>query len=638
MKKNYSYVTYLGSDNYIFGVILLYKSLKDVKSEYPLEVLVASNVTKPILNILGQMGLHYQIVENIECERMVQFNQEINLYLARSWALGLSKLKIFTLEQYDKIVYLDCDIYVLKNLDHLFEYPHLSSAVDGEYFNLWKDKGFINAGCMVIKPSQQEYDNLIKYMNEADYSTWYLPNKTVSDQDLLNTYYDLINKPELHLNKYYNIFAMYIQEEQLDDILDNAYFIHFTGRKPWRAFNKSKNETYSEFLYEKAHTDIQAEVDKLDWNKAKKTIKLAVYGICKDEKANIEKFVKCFSKADYLCILDTGSTDGTWEYLQKAKKKYPNLIIEQQIFDPWRYDTARNKSLELVPKDTTMYFMMDLDEIIKEDGWVEKIKNTWDPLFARGAYVYNRRVDPVSDSVIQKFIEYRIHSNLWHYQGIVHEQLHDVGGRREFFADECIQVPITVWHYPTNPNREIYIELCERGVEEQPNNWIMHLQLAAEYEVHEKWDKAITEYRKILAEQVKLSPPEVGRCYASLGRILGITGKKEEALRVLEKGRAVIPNYGDNYFLAGEICYNTQKYKECFELCKEGLANSDSNQWCTIVSREGYYPYFLMGLSQYYLGNKVEGLGYITIAREKNNNEETNKIYIGLINEITNGR
>jgi len=37
-----------------------------------------------------------------------------------------------------------------------------------------------------------------------------------------------------------------------------------------------------------------------------------------------------------------------------------------------------------------MYFMVDLDEIIKEDGWVDSIKNAWNPLFLRGSYTYNR--------------------------------------------------------------------------------------------------------------------------------------------------------------------------------------------------------------------------------------------------------
>jgi len=144
--------------------------------------------------------------------------------------------------------------------------------------------------------------------------------------------------------------------------------------------------------------------------------------------------------------------------------------------------------------------MMDLDEIIKEDTWVDDIKLKWNPLFSRGVYVYNRRVDEKTNTVIQKFMEYRIHNRHWHYKGIVHEQLCDIMGDRDFFSDECIECPITVWHYPTNPNRVTYVKLCERGVEENPNNWIMHLQLAAEYEIHEMYEKAIEEYKKIIIE------------------------------------------------------------------------------------------------------------------------------------------
>jgi len=44
-------------------------------------------------------------------------------------------------------------------------------------------------------------------------------------------------------------------------------------------------------------------------------IKLTVYAICKNEIENIEPWLKSFVEADYICILDTGSTDGTWEKL-----------------------------------------------------------------------------------------------------------------------------------------------------------------------------------------------------------------------------------------------------------------------------------------------------------------------------------
>ena len=633
--ENYSYVTMLSDDSYIFGIILLQKSLKDVNSKYPLEVLVTSNVSKPILKILDQLELHYTIITPVKNQTMIDYNNKINQLFSRNWVYTLSKFEIFNLIQFNKIVFLDADIMILKNIDHVFEYPHLTSALDGEYFNIWPNEPHFNAGILVIEPNTEEY-NKLKEFSEQAIQDWNKPT-CIADQEILNLYYkDWVEKPELHLNKYYDVFGPYIEEEYVEDIKENAYFIHFIGRKPWRAFNKPREETYSEYFYDIAHTTIQEEVNKLDWDVAKKELKLAIYGICKDEIANVKKYVECFSKADYVCILDTGSIDGTWEYLQEAQKDYPNLIIDQKIIDPWRYDDARNYSLTLVPDDVTIYFMMDLDEQIKENDWPEIIKSSWDPLFSRMSYIYNRRIDPDTGAILQKFIEYRIHNKTWHYQGVVHEQLHDFTGKREFFADECRQIPIEVWHYPTNPNREIYIELCERGVQEQPNNWIMHLQLAAEYEVHEKWDQAINEYRTIIAEEENLAPAELGRCYASLGRILGLIDKKEEALRVLEKGRKVIPDCGDNYFLAAEIYFNQKNYESSASLCKTGLANAGSNQWCTIVSTEGYYPYFLLGLSLYYLNKKIEAMGYIAIAREKNNNTETNNAFIGVMNDITN--
>lgn len=636
--KNYSYITLLSDDSYIFGIILLQESLKRVNTQYPLEIIVTPNVSKPVLNILDQLKLKYRIVEAITNDKFLEHNVRVNVDFARTWSLTLTKYEIFRMTDFDKIVFVDADMYVLKNLDHLFDLPHRTAAVDGEYFNLWPDKPFFNAGLMIIEPNEDEYNQLIDYTNNYAVNT-FDSKKSLADQELLNEFWsDWAEKEDLHLSKYYNIFAPYTQEEQVDDVKENGYCVHFIGRKPWRAFSKDPRETYSEKLYDETHNLIQELVNKLDWDRAKQEIKLAVYAICKDEKKNIRKYVECFNKADYLCILDTGSTDGTWEYLQNIKSKYPNLIIDQKIIDPWRYDTARNLSLELVPKDTTMYFMVDIDEIIKEKDWVATIKNAWNPLFLRCAYTYNRQVDPVSNAVIQQFVEYRIHNNSWHYKGIVHEQLCNVAGSRQFYADECIQAPIVVWHYPTNPNREVYIELCERGVAEEPLNWLMHLQLAAEYEVHKKYDKAIVEYRKIIAEQTTLSPPEVGRCYASLGRALVLTDQIDEGINVLEKGTKVVPSYGDCYFFAAEAYYNKKEFQKTFDLCNDGLTNCKINYWCTIVSCDSYFPFLLMGLAKFYLKDPMSALGYVTYARTKNNNEEVNNVFNQIIQQIDNRR
>ena len=637
--EKYSYITLLSDDSYVYGVILLQESLRRVDSKYPLKVLVTSNVTPPILEILKQLKLEYEVIEPLQYPHILEHNREVNPIMATIWELCMSKIRIFQMTEMDKWIFLDADMMIMKNIDHLFQCSHMTSALDGEYFNLWPGWDHFNSGILVIEPNVDEYNNIINFIENDALNEKWRETECIADQEILNHFYkDWPAKTELHLNKYYDIFAPYIAETQEADIDENCYFIHFVGRKPWRAFQKPEHEKYTEKYYQIARAMIEDIIKTLDWNTVRDSIKIAIYSICKDEITKVADFLKCFSVADYVCILDTGSTDGTWEYLQEAQKLYPNLIIDQQIVTPWRYDTARNISLTLVPKDTTVYFMMDLDEIIKENDWMIAIKRAWDPIFRRGRYTYHRYLDEKTGVPTHTFYEHRIHNSSWHYEGIVHEQLVSAGGIRQFYDDECMQVPIVVWHYPTRANRIAYVELCERGVEEEPDNWLMHLQLAIEYEVHNMNDKAIEEYKKIIIEANTLSLIEIGRCYASLGRILNLQNKKDEALRILKRGIEVVPEYGDNYFVAGDILYNMHKFEECFNMCANGLKNSIVNQWCSLVDRDGHFPLLLMGLCQYYIGNKVLGVGYLTLAKEKNNSEDVNKIYNQILAEILNRR
>jgi glycosyltransferase involved in cell wall biosynthesis len=46
-------------------------------------------------------------------------------------------------------------------------------------------------------------------------------------------------------------------------------------------------------------------------------------------------------------VLDTGSTDDTVSLL-----KQHGANVEQQVITPWRFDTARNVALEMVPSNS----------------------------------------------------------------------------------------------------------------------------------------------------------------------------------------------------------------------------------------------------------------------------------------------
>ena len=72
-------------------------------------------------------------------------------------------------------------------------------------------------------------------------------------------------------------------------------------------------------------------------------VKIAVYAISKNEEKFVERWVKSMDEADEIYVADTGSTDNTVELL-----KQKGIIVNSINIEPWRFDDARNKSLEFV--------------------------------------------------------------------------------------------------------------------------------------------------------------------------------------------------------------------------------------------------------------------------------------------------
>lgn len=102
-------------------------------------------------------------------------------------------------------------------------------------------------------------------------------------------------------------------------------------------------------------------------------MKLGIYAICKNENAHIDTWLKSVQEADEVVIVDTGSTDGTWEKLQQSGVK-----CVQKIFNPMRFDEARNYALNLLSEDCDICLPLDPDMYIT-NGYSEKIKAAWSP-------------------------------------------------------------------------------------------------------------------------------------------------------------------------------------------------------------------------------------------------------------------
>ena len=59
-----------------------------------------------------------------------------------------------------------------------------------------------------------------------------------------------------------------------------------------------------------------------------KKLKIAIYSICKNEKENIQRYIKTTQLADEVVVLDTGSTDGSFELLKQSDIKVFQKIIK----------------------------------------------------------------------------------------------------------------------------------------------------------------------------------------------------------------------------------------------------------------------------------------------------------------------
>lgn len=589
--------------------------MRRVNTFYPLHVLITNDVHEAAIEILRQLNVTYSYVSTIPTPPDIYaHNIAFEPNTAATWRNCWTKLHIFNQTQYDKLVFLDADIMILKNLDHLFNYPHMTSALDGEYFNLWPDWPHFNSGCIIIKPSNELFENILTFANNLKESE--IPEYIIADQEILNLYFsDWPEHKELHLNKYYDIFGPYILEEQIPEVNEKCYFIHYVGRKPWTFWLRGDNEYYTEYYYAMAKEMVETQLRQFDWDRICSYVIVTVYAICKNEIDNVPKWLNSFGEADYVCILDTGSTDGTWELLQEEQKSRPNLIISQQTVVPWRYDEARNLSMTLIPKETTMYFMADLDEIIKESGWCNIVKSTWNPLFDRGIYTYNRDVGE-NDVIIRQIPEYRIHSSNWYkWVNIVHEALVNYAGRKQFYIETCTEIPITVWHYPREQKITNYMELCEDDLLENPDDYVMRLQLAIEYEIRDMKDKAAEHYQYLLDDPGNLQDFELARCYYSLG-------KYYNDVQYFMTGQQISPNTLDNYIAEAEMLYQNKQYDVIIPLMKRGFSKVDSAKWCTMYDANSYYAYWILGMSYYQLDDKIQALAYITIAADRNPSKE----------------
>lgn len=231
-----TYATLLSSNNYLPGVLTLKYSLDRVGSQYPLLVLVTDEVAKSAINAMRQAGCEVKLAPaTFPVPDQVMADIPVD-----RWRKCFDKLRFFGMTAYKKIIYLDADMLVVRNIDHLFERSHLSTVTSYGGLKGFEQWSFPNAGFWVIAPAPG--------LDEEIWSVWpevYEQSGNVNDQTLIYEYWreKWTNTSDWRLPNSYNCFVYlidrFIKEKGLNLDFDapneqTIAVLHFVTRyRPW---------------------------------------------------------------------------------------------------------------------------------------------------------------------------------------------------------------------------------------------------------------------------------------------------------------------------------------------------------------------------------------------------------------------
>lgn len=248
-----AYITILCTNNYIYACIGLMYSWRATNSKYPFYCIVTDDITSENIKLLEDIGYevlkdqafipnsYLETLEKLESEAEPEFfigNSTADLK-KNGWQHAWTKLQIFKYTQFDKLLYIDADSYVVRNLDHLFDMPGWSASC--EYDAPWTGLHRFHTAFFLVEPNQQTYEELVQLAEANPLIRHPQTNEfqLANDYDLLNLYksdwaehkeclmpaYTFVDSYTLRSSTYFLKFTL--------NSLPRVCVIHLTGPKPW---------------------------------------------------------------------------------------------------------------------------------------------------------------------------------------------------------------------------------------------------------------------------------------------------------------------------------------------------------------------------------------------------------------------
>ncbi|XP_052201727.1 putative UDP-glucuronate:xylan alpha-glucuronosyltransferase 3 isoform X2 [Diospyros lotus] len=217
--KREAYATILHSAHiYVCGAIAAAQSIRMAGSTRDLVILVDETISDYHRGGLAAAGWKVRTIQRIR-------NPKAEKDAYNEW--NYSKFRLWQLTDYDKIIFIDADLLILRNIDFLFEMPEISATGNnGTLFN---------SGVMVVEPSNCTFQLLMDHINDIE-------SYNGGDQGYLNEIFTWWHRIPKHMNFLKHFWEGDEKEKkEMKTRLFGAnppilYVLHYLGLKPWLCF------------------------------------------------------------------------------------------------------------------------------------------------------------------------------------------------------------------------------------------------------------------------------------------------------------------------------------------------------------------------------------------------------------------
>jgi len=257
MSSKYAYVGLLYGDSEYFLAALLYGfTLQKTNPKYDSVLMITPDIPKKQREVLS---VYFKL---IEVDYIYAHSDNFTKQDSR-FSQIFTKMHLFNLDQYEKVLMLDIDIIVLHNLDHLFELSAPAAHYRNEILDhgskvptgrIYLKKGIvqngINAGTMLLEPNKKEFKRIVKEIKnplgykvnapEQEYLSYIYRDKWTH---LDFSYLCMFDKDDLMKKYNYSIHDIMILQyawilKPWDLVLDNRHKVYSILKK------QSKDITY----------------------------------------------------------------------------------------------------------------------------------------------------------------------------------------------------------------------------------------------------------------------------------------------------------------------------------------------------------------------------------------------------------